>query len=106
MIKLNHIERKVLMFLVEEFSDEFGYFSFQGIQGNIPGLDRKQIRRACRSLARKGLTKYARGLWTDDGEPRGSGYAATDEGVNFINGISEFAPKSADPVQHPWGGAF
>ncbi|MCW2276336.1 DNA-binding MarR family transcriptional regulator [Rhodoblastus acidophilus] len=40
------------------------------------GLDRQQVRRACRSLARKGLAVFGRGLWTEDGTPAGSGYAA------------------------------
>lgn len=38
------------------------------------------IRAALRSLRERGLVKFCRGLWTEDGEPAGSGYALTDAG--------------------------
>ncbi len=86
-VKLNPIERKVLICLVEGGGYEgFGYFSFNGIEQRTLKLDIKEIRRACRSLARKDLAVYGRGLWTDDGEPAGSGYAATPAGAEFIEG--------------------
>ena len=44
------------------------------------GIDRKAVRRACRSLARKGFARFQRGLWSDDGEPAGAGYCITDTG--------------------------
>lgn len=83
-MKLNENERKVLQFLVFEFSDEFGFYSFAGISA-VTRLDRRRVRLACRSLARKGLTRFCHGLWSPDGEPRGSGYGATDAGADFIN---------------------
>lgn len=48
------------------------------------GLDRKIIRRACRSLARKGLAKCCHGLCDEDGNFRGSGYIATKAGASLM----------------------
>jgi hypothetical protein len=75
--RLNELERKVLRALVS--ADDycgFCYLSFKGIRAKTR-LGIKEIRRACRSLTRKGLAEYGRGLWTEDGEPAGSGYAAS-----------------------------
>lgn len=77
-MKLNDNERKVLRVLTEEGSD-FGVMCFASI-GERVRLKRAVIRRACRSLRRKGLTEFHRGCWTEDGAPYGSGYAATDKG--------------------------
>ena len=88
-VKLNPIERKVLMCLVEAGGHEgFGYCSFKCIEQETQKLEIKEIRRACRSLARKGLVVYGKGLWTEDGEPAGSGYAATTAGEKFIDGTA------------------
>jgi hypothetical protein len=46
------------------------------------GLPRARVRFICRHLARKGLLQFCRALWTEDGEPRGSGYGLTDAGWN------------------------
>ena len=81
-MKLTDNERAVLAVLAD---DNHLYFSFDGI-GECLSMDheitltRKEIRRACRSLARKGLAEYSRGLWNDDGVPAGSGYGATKMG--------------------------
>jgi hypothetical protein len=47
---------------------------------------RTAVRRACRSLARKGLAEYHKGLWTMDGVPGGAGYAATMAGADLLQG--------------------
>lgn len=80
-MNLNDNERKVLSVLFEAYSDyeEFCYLNFKGIEVRC-GLDRKTVRRAARSLARKGLAQYGRGLWTDGGEMAGSGYCCTKAG--------------------------
>ena len=79
--KLNDSETKVLAALVEASGYEgFGYLGFASLSSETR-LDRKKVRRACRSLARKGLAEYGRGLWTEDGELAGSGYAATPVGA-------------------------
>lgn len=71
-------ETKVLALLASG-GEDFGVMSFAGIAGFIK-LNRKEIRRACRALKRKGLAEFYRGCWTEDGEPAGSGYGATVAG--------------------------
>jgi hypothetical protein len=75
---LNSNEVKVLAALASVGGD-FGVLSFRAI-GRRVRLARTAIRRACRSLRRKGLSEFHRGCWTEDGEPYGSGYAATKAG--------------------------
>lgn len=79
--RLNDNERQVLGFLASVHNE--GCYSFAGI-GEHTGLDRKVIRRACRSLARKGLTEFHRGLWTEDGAPAGSGYGTSKHGYEVV----------------------
>jgi len=90
---VNPIEQQVLNVLASG-SDEYGYFSFAGIKarGGLE-LDVKQIRRACRSLKRKGLADFCSGLWDDDGRPAGSGYGATRAGR-----------EAAEPIEVPYYG--
>lgn len=75
-------ERKVLAYLAEIYDhyDGGAYCGFAPIM-SATGLDRKTVRRACRSLKRKGLADFCVGLWTDDGTPGGSGYGATRAGL-------------------------
>lgn len=71
-------EAKVLAFLAEQ-DWEFGCYPFAPI-AEATGLDTKQVRRACRSLKRKGLAEFHAGLWHEDGGPAGAGYEATSQG--------------------------
>ncbi len=82
---LNPVATKVLKFLADEYSEDFGCFSFKGIMSGTRVEDRAAVRRACRLLARKGLARYERCLWSDSGEPRGAGYGATPKGVRLAN---------------------
>lgn len=82
-MKLNTNERYVLLVLSRYERDDFGYLNFSQIERKT-GLDRKTIRRAVRSLARKGLTEFARGLCNEDGAFAGSGYACTHRGHMVI----------------------
>lgn len=75
---MNSNETKVLALLASG-NEDFGVMNFAGIAEYIR-LNRKEIRRACRSLKRKGLTEFYRGCWTEDGVPAGSGYGATAAG--------------------------
>lgn len=77
--RLNEFELKVLESIASVGDWDFRVRCFEPIQRET-GLDRKVVRRACRSLARKGLAKYHRGCWTDEGRPAGSGYGATEKG--------------------------
>ncbi len=69
--------RKVLAALAEDGSGYF--FNFAALTHETK-MERKEVRRIVRHLARRGLTEYAKGLWNEDGEPCGSGYRITDAG--------------------------
>lgn len=71
---MNDAERAVLAALngLRSEWDGNSYASFAWIMSRT-GLDRATVRRACRSLARKGRAEYGKGLWNDDG-PAGAGY--------------------------------
>jgi len=79
-INVNENERKVLEQLAED--DEVCFY-FKSLAGD--GLDIKAVRRACRSLARKGLAEFHRGLFNEDGQVAGSGYGITSDGLLYIN---------------------
>lgn len=74
--KINSNEEKGLAYLEEYYDSEMNCHYFQMI-ADCTLLDRKQVRRAARSLARKGLTEYVRGLFDEDGQIAGSGYCCT-----------------------------
>lgn len=76
------IERKVLAVLVRDLHPQTA-FPFNPIIERT-GLQRRVVRRACRSLTRKGLAYFAKGLWTEDGEMVGAGYGATRAGRTLI----------------------
>ncbi len=88
-INLNKNEKEVLECL-EDISSPDGELcvSFNHISSETK-LDRKAVRKACRSLARKGLAGYYRGLMTEDGEVAGSGYSITYAGRDFIDNQSK-----------------
>ena len=71
-------QRAVLLAL-DDTPEETPYLAFDGIarRGRI---ERKLVRRTVRDLARKGYASFAKGLWSDDGTPFGSGYRITDAG--------------------------
>jgi hypothetical protein len=79
-------EQQVLKALVqgERYEGTFGVFNFAYLSEET-GLERPQVRRACRSLARKGLAEFFKGLWSDEGKPAGSGYAATHAGEDILD---------------------
>jgi len=72
-------EARVLNALQEEGYHDFNVLNFAEIMIRT-GLERRVVRRSCRSLARKGFAAYVRGCWTEEGEPAGSGYRLTKEG--------------------------
>jgi predicted transcriptional regulator len=51
-------------------------------------MPRAEVRRRCRYLKRIGLAQYCRALWSDDGEPRGAGYAVTRQGMAVAEGVA------------------
>jgi predicted transcriptional regulator len=80
-------ERKCLKILVEYSDSDASCLYFRTIARRT-GLGRIQVKRSVRSLARKGLAEYIRGLFDDEGMVAGSGYCATQTGREFMNGNS------------------
>jgi len=58
-------------------------FSFRCLEERA-GLPREIVRALCRQLTDDGLACYARGLWTEDGEPFGAGYGITRKGIERL----------------------
>jgi RIO-like serine/threonine protein kinase len=71
-------EQKILNAL-GDCCDDFSYMNFDSLSRRTR-IERRQVSIDVRRMARKGLTQYGKGLWTDDGEMAGSGYAITDAG--------------------------
>lgn len=95
-VSLNGNETKVLEALVAQTRPEGEMcVAFAYLMGET-NLDRPTVRRACRSLARKGLAEFYRGLTNDDGEMAGSGYCASRAGVDLIE-------PEEDDEQEPLG---
>jgi DNA-binding IclR family transcriptional regulator len=92
--------RKVLEALNEEGCDElsWNYLTFAMISSRTQ-MDRKEVRRIARHLARKGWTEYGRGLWTEDGEIFGSGYRITEAGALALS------PADGNGIEKTEGGA-
>lgn len=81
-VKLGEHQRRVLGVLAEGFNGddcEWRAYYFRHVQ-KLTGLTLSQARRACRTLAGKGLAKCEHGLLTEDGEVAGSGYRCTEAG--------------------------
>ena len=76
--KLNEKECTILELLSIEVCYGFAYLE------NVTGLSRSEVCRACRSLARKGLAEYHRGLFNDEGDVAGSGYCASRAGERLV----------------------
>lgn len=66
---------------------DWDFLSFKLISKRS-GLDLVTTRHAVRSLAARGYAEFARGLWTEDGTPAGSGYHATEGGRDYCRTIS------------------
>lgn len=86
--KLSERELAVLKVLNSRYGTDTDCLCFRFI-ANETGLDRRLVRRACRSLARKGLANYERGLFNEDGEVAGSGYRCTFEGCYALDHMEE-----------------
>ena len=79
--KVSDRELEVLKVLAESYHDvdDWGALYLRGITAETK-LDTGQARRAVRSLARKGLAQYERGLVDEEGMMAGAGYRATAAG--------------------------
>lgn len=67
-----------------ETEPDFDVISFSTVAQRAD-IDLKKVRRAVRGLARKGLAKFYRTSWTDDGEPHGAGYGLTSQGRAMLD---------------------
>lgn len=93
-MNLNDAERRVLGFLSEYLDSDGSCYSFAGIMAET-SLDRRSVRLACRSLKRKGFAEFHKGLWSEDGEPAGSGYCATRPGAQYLEELAGADVKAA-----------
>lgn len=82
-VTLNTKEWRVLKILSEHYEDYANCLFFRGIAKQAH-MNKKDVRRACRSLARKGLAAYERGLFDEDGKVAGSGYYCTKAGSDIF----------------------
>ena len=73
---MTEAEAKVLDFLQAGYSPD-SIWPFRAIQTGT-GLERREVMRACRALAREGLAEWGRGH-CETGTGSGSGYRATRE---------------------------
>ena len=72
-------EKKVLYAFVSVYDEDY-YMNFKSI-ANAGEIDYRLVRRTVRAMARKGLTEFGKGLWTEDGEMAGAGYRLTKKGI-------------------------
>lgn len=85
--KLSDLEMKIFKAWLGT-DDDFDVLSFKCVS-NRSGVDISKVRAAVRRLARKGVTRFVRVSWTDDGEIRGAGYGLTKEGRHYRNNLDE-----------------
>ena len=78
-IKISEREKKCLTYLLSIYGNDQDCTYFRFI-GQAVGLEEQKVRRVVRSLARKGLAEYVRGLFDERGFIAGSGYRATELG--------------------------
>lgn len=79
-MKINDKEKKCLTELAPFYNDWEGNCLYFREIAKRTRLTIKEVRRAVRSLARKGLAQYERGLFDNDGMVAGSGYSCTEAG--------------------------
>lgn len=83
-MKLSLMEAKALS-AWDQCEVGFG-FGFK-VAANLSGVEEHRIRRAVRSLARKGAVEFKRCLWDEcDGEMLGAGYVLTKAGFQALRG--------------------
>ena len=83
-MNINESERKCLKELAEAYSSPEHCVLFFLHFTNYTGLNLTQVRRAVRSLARKGLAEHSAAYDCDDGLMVGSGYILTAAGAEFV----------------------
>lgn len=103
-MKISENQRKVLEVLTQgyDIEDNCIYF-FRGIKKELPDMETRLIRLACRALKRKGLAEHSI-AWDMDGFVNGSGYMATKEGAMLINACKKcnFNPAMSIDDDNCW----
>lgn len=84
------LERAVLAVLIEvgDRNPEANFVWLRRV-ANETGIGTELVRAILRQLRDKGLAVYSAGLWSEDGDPRGAGYAASEAAMKrgaTING--------------------
>ncbi|QXN71032.1 helix-turn-helix DNA binding domain protein [Rhodobacter phage RcKvothe] len=84
------LERAVLAVLID-VGDRNPETNFVGLRrvASETGIGTELVRAILRQLRDKGLAVYSAGLWSEDGDPRGAGYAASEAAMKrgaTING--------------------
>jgi hypothetical protein len=74
---------------------DFPILSFKTV-GARSGLDQHLVRRTVRAIARKGLLKFARCSWSDDGEMMGAGYEPTTLGWEYLSNLAEPSDRAGE----------
>ena len=82
-IKLAPRKETVLRFLGEYYEINSCCLYFQHISDHAL-IDKKEVRRICRYLARVGLAEYCKGLFNEDGGVGGAGYCCTRAGKEWL----------------------
>lgn len=82
------LDRHVLAY-IDDASPQYGYdwFAFNLRPFINDWITRDMASAICKSLRDRGYLTYERGLWTEDGEPGGSGYAITKAGREYLRSI-------------------
>jgi hypothetical protein len=87
---LNWVEEQVLVFLAHHFDDWTSRFQYFSTMMDELGLNHRQVRRACRRLAKQGFAELSDGLFNnEDGLLAGRGYGCTRAGVTMANLLKE-----------------
>jgi RIO-like serine/threonine protein kinase len=72
----------------EGTSEDFDFLPFSTVESRT-GLARRTVKLIVRRLSRKGVTRFGRGLFDDDGCVAGSGYGLTNVGRKILNSEAE-----------------
>jgi hypothetical protein len=83
-VTLTALERQALVGM--NAPEDCSSFTFAQI-AERSGLERCRVRRVVRSLARKGMAQYWRTAFYEDENKLAAGYALTDAGRNFADGL-------------------
>jgi hypothetical protein len=76
---IDNLETLILSVANDIASNGENCVNLRGLE-NITKLPREICRGICKHLLSNEMISHHKGLWSDDGEPAGSGYAITDKG--------------------------